>query len=604
MDPISHTLILTHVEGKKYSVKIRAGNKEVSLSKLSSEKMATLQGKLRSILENTGVNEIAPNKITIKQTGVIRTSDTTGFTTRQEKNTPEFLADFETIVQLKPAEEDLKDRVVTVKKEPPSEAVQNAFQAIASFFKRLRDAILSLFRKIFPDQKELAKQFVTDTKVYLENHKPHDLNINDDGLYVLQYEPSSRKGKIKKHELLSKEAAEQRIHKNVTHWTSEGYSLTPIKAGKEEIIEGRVYPTSFRKGNPEKSGHLVNCYIGEGNIIRSGVIDTEQKVNELLQVARHLQPEGKIRLVSHQLNSPEREKKLIKNQHEKLLAAAAKDDQLEIAHINSPFNRIVQHTKLLGNTLLPGEKISKQQNLEGLAQYVLWFAEDNPSLQNELEVFLPLIQNQSENLREPLIAITEKLKNVPQAKVLVEVLSSQLDLTKTSRAREVMLMQLLSKQLGVIYATNCMSGLDRTAISHSLKVAQEQTKTPLEEMALNWDTTTIEMNKFLRENGREAFQQKLLENPAWKEVETYRQRVFNNFINLSLPITAVSSGVPGLKWHKNLFENRNALNFIPSHIEHNGKIIQMLTYNAKGKAIKLTPEGRAILIQRSSSRSS
>lgn len=175
--------------------------------------------------------------------------------------------------------------------------------------------------------------------------------------------------------------------------TVTGYKINSDKGGGVTIRENRVIPTAFRHSDDKKAKHdrLANCYMATGNgrgLIRTGVVDSAEKVKELVIAARELNTqmgrpppskERPLRIISHQLNSPEVEGSMIKNQHMNLAVQDHEMEDVEIAHINTPCNRFYHITKSLekrGLHFFEGEKKSRSQNVEGMARYLVWLVED------------------------------------------------------------------------------------------------------------------------------------------------------------------------------------------------------------------------------------
>jgi hypothetical protein len=89
-------------------------------------------------------------------------------------------------------------------------------------------------------------------------------------------------------------------------------------------------------------------------------------------------------------------------------------------------------------------------------------------------------------------------------------------------------------------------------------------------------------------------------------VNDFRQLVLKNLLNHGLPITFFSTGLMGMRWNEGAAENRHPLNFIPPYIEVDTEatgqpstLVQIVKYDASGKPLGITNEGRHLLTQNS-----
>ena len=432
--------------------------------------------------------------------------------------------------------------------------------------KKVSSSVLTnLFLRIFPKKDltglvaatQLRVKHIRETIVRLDGN--NKLLVVSKGIFL----PKKETQYSIKASKLAKTALKQGAHKKVEVLTSGGAStavaLQPWGWNEEtqKMEKGCISST-----NEEKGIHLTNCYTtvfehdpdsGSGKktgVIRTGVIDNDQKVEEFRKLVdevygeiRQTYPEPPLRIVSHQLNSPEREHKLIIKQHGLL---AELDDELgggKIVHIDSPTNRLYNFTKFtrklgavgkfIENRFLKGEKIAKEQNLEGWCTYLQWLGEDlkrkggegfakiDLSILHKKSIFLKecikrleetskgeeqLIKNLKrkknlfekqlhglrKSLRDALVDQYQKLESIEKdltpkdpsyRKVVLmrKILGHQLDIKgaeKISRGAEEMMIQLLNDELNVISAINCKSGLDRTGLLHNVKLAllQQQSK--------------------------------------------------------------------------------------------------------------------------------
>jgi hypothetical protein len=225
---------------------------------------------------------------------------------------------------------------------------------------------------------------------------------------------------LKSHQAIARQAVEGKAHEDVPPFdTQAGQMLAfSFEATPEGIVlkENEVTPTSYLLGSSGseedkvKGSHLTNAYViqvdgKDYGIIRTGVINTEQKANEFVALLQKLQqdiqestgnPDYKLRVVSQQLNSFEGEAKLINQQHRWINYANTQMQEKgigEVIHINVPSNRWYHFTKALesmgtiGSILTTiggkvfgnfgkGERLSKEQNLDSLGTYVKWASSD------------------------------------------------------------------------------------------------------------------------------------------------------------------------------------------------------------------------------------
>lgn len=170
-----------------------------------------------------------------------------------------------------------------------------------------------------------------------------------------------------------------------------------------QLVPGEVTPTSsaLKNINIAHEEHLANTYVleleGDKAVIRSGKIDTKERADDFIAIILQLHNTygKKMRVVSQQLNSFEKEAKIIKDQHNMV---AYINSQLvgkaEVVHINTPSNgwfhatRWVESYPIIGKFVkfmfrtfyeknsFKSEELSKNLNLEGWATYVDWLTED------------------------------------------------------------------------------------------------------------------------------------------------------------------------------------------------------------------------------------
>ncbi len=518
----------------------------------------------------------------------------------------------------------------------------------------------------------------------------------------------------------------------------QGYKIHSDKGGKERVREGRVIPTAFMKagGKEGKRDRLLNIYTasdGTQRVLRSGVVDSREKAKEFVIAAKRLHetsggsPPAKdrpLRIISQQLNSPETEGKMIQNQHMQLSALDHEIEDVEIAHINTPCNRICEYARILekrGIEILKGEPSSRHQNIEGMARYLIWLAEDLKGMSEDeaLEPFqraalkqavdaldmgeegvlnkikdalrqisslhaeirrleekanslreerrhlsfaarievdqeIKSIQKEAggkrqeiEAIRKTLVSLGKKqdspgllqqaysvLKDEVEYKILSgpdpllrEVRQSVMlyrkllgnhymrnSLPKSElmeRGQELMLFQILNHRLGVVGGVNCKSGLDRTGFLFAMILSLIQCPEGLKvDLASNWDQYTRELNRKMRELDYDTGKlYQWLDEPAnpelkriYRAILDFRLQTCHHLLNVSLPITAISTGLIGLKWGKGFSENLMPLNFIPPVVQvvnKDGTIdeVQIIRYAPNGRVEGLTETGHRLLTQ-------
>ncbi len=140
------------------------------------------------------------------------------------------------------------------------------------------------------------------------------------------------------------------------------------------------------QGTPDD--HLINSYvvwINNSPLIRTGIVDTEQKVKDLLGIAREvhgnwqraLGKEFPLRVCSDQLNSVEFEWGLTHHQHQAMIHAV---EQLgaELVHLNTPLDHFFSEKPDLikvHSVLEALDQMPKLLNSEGWARICAWYNE-------------------------------------------------------------------------------------------------------------------------------------------------------------------------------------------------------------------------------------
>lgn len=149
---------------------------------------------------------------------------------------------------------------------------------------------------------------------------------------------------------------------------------------EKTTVKSRPFP-----GVPRK--HLINSYIvwiNNSPLIRSGIIDTEQKVNELLVLSKEVHEKwqhalGKkfpLRICSDQLNSVESEWGWIHNQHQATVHVVEQSDA-ELIHLNTPLDNFFSTKPDLikvHRVLETLDQMPKFLNSEGWVSFCTWFS--------------------------------------------------------------------------------------------------------------------------------------------------------------------------------------------------------------------------------------
>ncbi|MGA8164068.1 MAG: hypothetical protein WB791_03465 [Waddliaceae bacterium] len=438
-------------------------------------------------------------------------------------------------------------------------------------------------------------------------------------------------------------AVQEGVYKNLEPLKSGNIEVQGCRIDEEgKLILNEVIPTAYIKAKPQKSNHLVNCYKAVNNdwiMLRSGVIDTAQKGSEFFQVCRTVSPQKgekkKIRVVSHQLNSPGPkslipkrlrrlipikrmgEKKLIENQHKWLNDAKEKNPDMDIAHVNTQCNRGYEMSKwkMLGEHI-GQEEPSRELNREAMVTYLSWLAEDLPKdliHKDELTVSSDILGDR-EKLKEVLEEKVKSLKKIEKGlksrgedkafrtvSLMRQLLKHQLGIGKpVDRGKEIMMFQLLNRNLNVISAVNCKSGLDRTGFAYAVMMAlSELSKKDAFDLIEHWEDDTRLVNLLLHQERGPVH----VTGPKRERIVDFRNRVLENLLKISMPITGSSTGLMGIKWHKGRFTaNKIPLNFLPPIIKiekEDGKIVEkrILTYKDNGKVDGLTEIGQNLILQ-------
>lgn len=370
---------------------------------------------------------------------------------------------------------------------------------------------LGIAAKIFPDAKVYlegrkhehetlvtgaVKKRVDDSKQQIEAHKEFKGPDKTKGLMVVPgnlfvKSEDLKKGALKVigHKELHGETAKQAVgtksHEAVKNISVKGFGeMEAISFDENGVVRGEgVVPTSLQLGDKAKAreDHLTNVYVlhigNQQAVIRSGKIDTQQRADDFVKLLEDLHekyaketgdPNLKMRVVSHQLNSFEKESGFIDGQHRWIADVNRRmGNKAEVIHINTPSNRWYQFTRSLESlgsfgrlvksvmpkNLFQGEDLSKTQNLDSWGTYSKWAAEDistvltglDSSVDSNLTLGLALSQlNQNQETMQDIKGDIDGL--ITQAEEIKGKLKGNSKLPKNQRLDEAKVKN-LKKQL-------------------------------------------------------------------------------------------------------------------------------------------------------------
>lgn len=465
--------------GHKYKATLYQEGAKVSLSQGDR---AQFFKNVDQLLANSGETTFDFENTTITEEGIntgartIEATDENAFhetfatiNTLAKKHIEDTLRVAETVVP------DLNDRSVTHENRSMMDGVRSAFRNVAKFFRRpFFMKIYEFFEKwISPEKFKVRHKATVAPKLERTIEVLGHFNAGVDGDHVT-IAGDLMIGAEERALLINQKIGGRAAHEktgpraDVDLPESLGIKVTGYVVSEDSLESGFVVPTSTRFADDaaEIGNHLVNCYMtvddGAG-IMRTGVIDTPEKATEFITAARKLHVDmnnGRpLRIVSHQLNSPEPEGKMIDAQHRHLLDQAEGDDDLSIVHLNTPCNRFVTYTKEHGtkpiaSSILTGERDSHKQNVEGMIQYLDWIVADlhNPDLvvkgdwdgmAGNTQVYLP--QNLVEGTKEKQTEINEKQAQIEELKEKIKSNKSTLE----GKATEFFMSSLTAKIKGL-----------------------------------------------------------------------------------------------------------------------------------------------------------
>lgn len=537
------------------------------------------------------------------------------------------------------------DNPLTAHTEPPK--VEKSFKATRGFIKETKgiwNAVKKFFKGVSAEiqrareGKVLVEDSLSMAKRIEQQHVQYSttLSISPDLFSPKGITPSLFESKTKIWESTLKPHLDSQSFLEFKPLTMHGdFVATPYGFKNGQLVPRYVVPTGLKLPDLENI-HITQTGENQG-VLRTAVVNSKARADQFALAIEKMTTNSRnqVRVVSHQLNSYENgENAFVKNQH-KQMARLAVDKNIQIAHINTPTNRFYNYTRLFEGTFLepvvnfflPGEKKSHKQNVEGMAQYAAWVASDiglhsdsanfqnlsqeiqakykdiliiqeklktNPPDAKELKLQKHELHNQIRELRattrQALIDFKQSLANRPdsfKAQLLLKLIDSQLRINPLSRAQEVLMIKLLNKELGVISATNCKSGLDRTGFAHAVEMAVYQlyksgkyTSQQIEELVLNWDE--ISSNHFTPGKAK---------SDILNEMQNY---VLMNLIDVGIPITQRSTGLVGLKWHSGRTAQLVPLEFIPEKVKRGDVDVKLVNYE-NGKPTGLTDLGHRLL---------
>lgn len=195
-----------------------------------------------------------------------------------------------------------------------------------------------------------------------------------------------------------------------------------------------------------------------------------------------------------------------------------------------------------------------------------------------------------------------------QATLLLEMMDGHLGIegkTKISWTKQILLMQLLHEDLGIVTTLNSATGLDRTSLAFGAVLAvsllkQRHPKDQVIDLVSNWDENIREVNRKIAALGLEKFDE-WVKMPAAdiseKSLKTKAGLVMqfrSNFLEVlesfCIPITKAGGQVQDLKWQETQKENPEFLNLLPI----SGLIETASGRRIKSKIVEIDQEGNPI----------
>lgn len=364
-------------------------------------------------------------------------------------------------------------------------------------------------------------------------------------------------------------------------------------------------------------------------VISCGVVDTDEKASQLLHVmleARSKEEGRPLRISMHQLNSRALEGRMIDREHkhaqisEKALQEHAAPDR------TSPF---IAHTNNCVDAFSRFGATSDRYNPQAYQTYLQWALEDASTtslgmVKNELEQrasgqsisghpaqplskqerqLLTLMRSHSDTAalsqalsKKPALLATFLEQMSPKNTSVYRSLSilHQLMTNSSLKASARVLLELaFDREVGAISQMNCKSGLDRTGHIRALDDALsslvqdgvlDPKKNPeeyleflthAEEYLGEWNEATKgaqspeDAEAVMKQQGPPAHKDRtILQGRRFEICYNLQTRYFDSMQRVALPITAVSTGVPGVKWHHkaeswNFQFNREPMPFLP-----------------------------------------
>ena len=126
-------------------------------------------------------------------------------------------------------------------------------------------------------------------------------------------------------------------------------------------------------------------------------------------------------------------------------------------------------------------------------------------------------------------------------------------------------------------------------------------KEHLKDLVDHFDTTITKLNKYRANNKNvDEIKDKEVKQRVQNMIQ-FRKLVLNLFIEVGVPITAMSTGVEGIKWGSGFSENLHPMNIIPAFIDVDGERVALIKYDGYHPS-GLTEMGRKLLSKLSEAR--
>ncbi|KAH3764788.1 hypothetical protein Pelo_3347 [Pelomyxa schiedti] len=377
------------------------------------------------------------------------------------------------------------------------------------------------------------------------------------------------------------------------------WSFTTSNSGAWIAIPDQGTPGTSHRKIPESlfTHDLLNCYstiIGDQVLIRSGIIDTAQKVRQFGAVLQALVPTSSsvIRVCSMSLVATSAwnlaETSMAKNQHGLLEGATWSTRNIELLHMN------LQGCKSDFFGIKLGEQESRAMNETAARMYSKWMIEELLCLGTvvppadsctslisawKLKLPIPVVLShllEIQKANDAAAPYDQQLKISVVLKLLIAFVSS-LETGKMTTVQRLMAVTTINSLLKVVTAMNCKSGCDRTSISFAVATAinmilitrpDPETLSLLADVILNYETMEPpELKGLYNEDALNL----MLDDPSMSKkmllMLEFRNCFFANLIEVGWTITILSTGVPGLKIGRSgsLFANPVVRSLVPPY---------------------------------------